>query len=332
MCYNHPMSLDQYGRRIDYLRISLTDQCNLRCVYCMPEDMTFQPSANLLQDHELLRLARIFSGLGFAKFRLTGGEPTIRENVVGLVQQLAALPGVREVAMTTNGILLKHLARPLAEAGLTRLNISLDTLDAKKFRQLTRWGNVDDVMRGIRAAEEAGFPIKLNAVVVRGVNDREDAVELARLTQEHAWQVRFIEMMPLGRISDFQLSHIVSEDELRSTIEAALGPMELLNGGTLDGEARMFRLANAPGSVGFISSVTKPFCAACNRARLTADGKLRLCLLRDKELDLLNLLRGGANDEELAALIEKSIWYKPWGHGLAEHSYPTHRVMSEIGG
>ncbi|HMP76790.1 MAG TPA: GTP 3',8-cyclase MoaA [Kiritimatiellia bacterium] len=326
------MSLDQYGRKIDYLRISLTDQCNLRCVYCMPEDMAFQPSAQMMQDDELLRIGRIFAGLGFSKFRLTGGEPTVRANVVEIVQQLAALPGVREVAMTTNGVLLKHLARPLAQAGLTRINISLDTTDPKKFRQLTRWGNVDDVMAGIQASEDAGFPIKLNAVVVRGVNDREDAVALARLTQDHPWQVRFIEMMPLGRIADFQLSHIVSEDELRATIEAALGPMELQHGGRLEGEARVYRLPRARGTVGFISSVTKPFCAACNRARLTADGKLRLCLLRDKELDLLNLLRGGAGDEELTALIEKSIWYKPWGHGLAEQSYPTHRVMSEIGG
>ncbi len=326
------MSFDQYGRRIDYLRIALTDQCNLRCVYCMPEDMAFQPSAHLMQDDELIRLAWIFARLGFAKYRLTGGEPTIRESCVEIVRRLAALPGAREIAMTTNGVLLKHLARPLAEAGLKRINISLDTLDPKKFRQLTRWGNVDDVLAGIRAAEEAGFPIKLNAVIVRGVNDREDAVELARLTLEHAWQVRFIEMMPLGRIADFQLSHIVSEDELRATIEAALGPMALQNDGKLDGEARVFRLPGARGTVGFISSVTKPFCAACNRARLTADGKLRLCLLRDKELDLLSLLRGGASDEELSALIEKSIWYKPWGHGLADHTYPTHRVMSEIGG
>lgn len=326
------MSLDQYGRRIDYLRISLTDQCNLRCVYCMPEDMAFRPTPELLQDDELIRLAGLFAALGFAKFRLTGGEPTIRQNVVGLVAKLAALPGVREVAMTTNGILLKHLARPLAEAGLRRLNISLDTLNPKKFRELTRWGNVEDVMAGIRAAQDAGFPIKLNAVVVRGVNDTSDVVDLARLTQEHPWQVRFIEMMPLGRIADFQLNHIVSEDELRATIAASLGPLELLNEGRLDGEARMFRLAGAPGALGFISSVTKPFCAACNRARLTADGKLRLCLLRDKELDLLPLMRNGASDEELKGLIEKSIWYKPWGHGLAEHTFPTRRVMSEIGG
>lgn len=326
------MPLDHYGRRIDYLRISLTDQCNLRCVYCMPEDMAFRPTSDLLQDCELLRLARLFAELGFTKFRLTGGEPTIRQNVVGLVQELAALPGVHEVAMTTNGVLLKHLAGPLARAGLRRLNISIDSLDPQKFRQLTRWGNVDDVLAGIRAAEDAGFPIKLNAVVARGINDRQDAVDLARLTVEHPWQMRYIEMMPLGRIADFQLSHIVSEDELRSTISAALGPMDLLHEGRLDGEARMYRLRGAAGSLGFISSVTKPFCAACNRARLTADGKLRLCLLRDKELDLLPLLRNGAPDEELKSLIEKSVWYKPWGHGLAEHTYPRHRVMSEIGG
>ena len=326
------MTLDQYGRRIDYLRISLTDQCNLRCVYCMPEDMAFRPGADLMQDEELIRLARLFAELGFHKFRLTGGEPTIRQNVVGLVQQLAALPDVREVAMTTNGVLLKHLARPLAQAGLHRLNISLDTLDPHKFRNLTRWGNVDDVRAGIQAAQAAGFAIKLNAVVARGINDREDVVELARLTLQQPWQVRFIEMMPLGRISDFQLSHVVSEDELLATISAALGPLDLLDDGRLDGEARRYRLRGAPGDLGFISSVTKPFCAGCNRARLTADGKLRLCLLRDKELDLLPLLRNQAPDEELKALIEKSIWYKPWGHGLAEHSFPTHRVMSEIGG
>ncbi len=326
------MTLDQYGRKIDYLRISLTDQCNLRCVYCMPEDMTFRPGADLLQDDELLRLARLFAELGFAKFRLTGGEPTIRQNVVDLVQQLATLPGVREVAMTTNGVLLKHLARPLAQAGLHRLNISIDSLDPQKFRALTRWGNVEDVRAGILAAEQAGFPIKLNAVVARGINDGADVVELARLTLDHAWQMRFIEMMPLGRIADFQLSHIVSEDELCATIAAALGPLDLLDQGKLDGEARRYRLRGARGELGFISSVTRPFCAGCNRARLTADGKLRLCLLRDKELDLMPLLRNRASDEELKALIEKSIWYKPWGHGLAEHTFPIRRGMSEIGG
>lgn len=326
------MSLDQYGRNITYLRISLTDQCNLRCVYCMPEDMTFRPKTEILQDDEIVRLAHIFTQLGFTKFRLTGGEPTLRENLTGIVGRLVALPGVSEVSMTTNGILLKHLAKPLADAGLRRLNISIDSLNPKTFQRLTRWGNVDDVITGIHAAEEAGFPIKLNTVVVRGINDGDDIIDLAKLTQSNPWQIRFIEMMPLGSIADFQLSHIVSEDELREKIEAALGPLTLLDEGRLDGEARVFQFKDAPGAVGFISSVTRPFCAACNRARLTADGKLRLCLLRDKELDLLSLLRGGADDEELKTFIEKGIWYKPWGHGLAARAYPTRRVMSEIGG
>jgi len=326
------VSYDRYGRNINYMRISLTDMCNLRCVYCMPEDMSFRPKAELLQDDEIARLVRLFADLGFKKFRLTGGEPTIRENVVGIVRDIASTPGVNQVAMTTNAILLKHLARPLVEAGLQRINISIDTLDPHKFKEITRWGNIDDVWSGLHASEEAGLTVKLNCVVVRGFNDTKDVVDLARLTLEHPWQVRYIEVMPLGSVAEFQQTHIVPEEELRATIGNALGPLALLNEGKLDGEARLYSLEGAKGKLGFISSVTKPFCAGCNRARLTADGKLRLCLLRDKELDLLPFLRDGASDDELKALIENSVWYKPWGHGLAEKVFPRKRVMSEIGG
>jgi cyclic pyranopterin phosphate synthase len=326
------MAQDQFGRTIDYLRISLTDMCNLRCVYCMPEDMTFRPREDLLQDEELIRLVRIFARLGFRKLRLTGGEPALRDNVVGLVHAMAGTPGIEEVAMTTNGILFKHLAAPLYEAGLRRLNVSLDTLDPDKFKHLTRWGNIEDVWAGIEAAEKVGMHIKINSVVVRGHNDREDVAALAGLTLERSWQVRFIEVMPFGSISDFQRSHIVSESELQDLIRAAHGPLHPLNDGVLDGEARVFKLGGARGSLGFISSVTQPFCAGCNRVRLTADGRLRLCLLRDKELDLLGMLRGGAGNEELELLIKDAIRYKPWGHGLAEEVFPTKRTMSEIGG
>ncbi len=326
------MALDQYGRDIDYLRISLTDQCNLRCVYCMPEDISFRPRADLLQDEEILRLVSVFAGLGFRKIRLTGGEPTIRESIVELVKRIRATPGIEDVGMTTNGLLLKHLARPLRNAGMNRINVSLDTLDPAKFKQITRWGNIDDVWNGLTEAEEQGFRIKINAVVVRGWNDREDAVSLARLTLAHPWQVRFIEMMPFGSTADFQQTHTVSEQELLDVISEALGPASLVDAGRLDGEARRYRLEDAPGELGFISSVTNPFCAGCNRARLTADGTLRLCLLRDKELNLLPLVRGGASDAELTALIRESIWFKPWGHGLAEKQIPRGRVMSEIGG
>lgn len=325
------MALDRFNRNIHYLRVSLTDMCNLRCVYCMPEDMTFRPRESLLQDDELLRLVGVFARLGFDKFRLTGGEPLLRENLVGIVQAMAATPGVRQLAMTTNGVTLKSVAQRLKEAGLQRVNISIDTLDPVKFRRLTRWGRIEDVWAGVEAAEAAGLDIKINAVVVRGQNDQEDAVDLARLTLDHPWQVRYIEVMPMGRVADFQKSAIVPEDELRATISEALGPLTLLNDGKLDGEARMFKLADAKGSLGFISAVTKPFCSGCNRARLTADGRLLLCLLRDKELNLLPMLRDGASDADLVAEIEESIWHKPWGHGLAQDVRPS-RNMSEIGG
>lgn len=327
------MALDRFGRNINYLRISLTDRCNLRCVYCMPVNMTFRPRAELLQDAELYQLLPIFAKLlGFNKFRLTGGEPTLRENIVEIVRSIADLPDAPEVAMTTNGVLLGQLAAPLAAAGLRRVNISIDTLDPEKFHQITRWGKLDDVWRGMQAAADAGLRVKLNAVVVRGFNDQQDVVDLARLTYEFPWQVRFIEMMPFGEVSDFQQQNTVSEDELLGVIGQHLQPPELLNQGTLDGEARLYQLPGALGTLGFISSVTKPFCAGCNRARLTADGRLRLCLLRDKELDLLTPLRQGASVDELQALIEEGIWWKSWGHGLAAQEVPMNRVMSEIGG
>jgi cyclic pyranopterin phosphate synthase len=326
------MALDRFGRRIHYLRISLTDHCNLRCVYCMPEEMIFRPNAELMQDDEILRLVSVFAGLGFDKIRLTGGEPTLRANVVEIVRQIAATPGVRSLSMTTNGVLLPKLARPLAEAGLQRVNISVDTLDAEKFRQLTRWGKLDDVWQGIRAAEEAGLtPIKLNAVIVEGYNEHE-VVDLARLTLEHAWQVRFIEMMPFAGATDLQTSQAVTAAQMQAVISAAFGRLEPVHDGELDGEARIYRLPGARGELGFISSVSQPFCAACTRARLTADGRLRLCLLREGEVDLLTPLRSGASDMDLRQIIVDGIWRKPWGHGLAEGLIPLNRVMSEIGG
>ena len=234
--------------------------------------------------------------------------------------------------MTTNGVLLGRLAGPLAQAGLQRVNISIDTLDPDKFHRLTRWGNLADVWQGILAAEEAGLtPIKLNAVVVRGYNEA-DVVDLARLTLEHPWQMRFIEMMPFAGATDLQRNQVVTAEEIQRRIEAIYGLLEIANGGDLDGEARIYRLPGALGEVGFISSVTVPFCAACTRARLTADGRLRLCLLREGEVDLLTPLRAGATLEDLRALIFDGVWYKPWGHGLAEGIVPLNRVMSEIGG
>ncbi len=326
------MALDRFGRNIHYLRISLTDHCNLRCVYCMPEDMTFRPAAEMLQDDELIRLMRLFTTLGFDKFRLTGGEPTVRANVVEIVRQMSALPGVRSLSMTTNGVLLGKLAQPLKQAGLERVNVSLDTLDAERFRRITRWGKLEQVWEGILAAEAAGLtPVKINAVVVRGFNE-DQVAGLARLTLDHPWQVRFIEMMPFAGVTELQQSQAVTMAEIQQRIRTEVGELELQEGGRLDGEAVIYRLPGARGELGFISSVTLPFCASCSRARLTADGRLRLCLLREKEVDLLTPLRQGASLEDLRQLILEGIWHKPWGHGLAEGEVALNRGMSEIGG
>jgi cyclic pyranopterin phosphate synthase len=326
------MAIDQFGRKIHYLRISLTDHCNLRCIYCMPEDQTFRPNPELMQDDEIARLTRLFASLGFDKIRLTGGEPTVRNHIVEIVRTIASTEGIQAVSMTTNGVMLKKLAQPLAEAGLKRVNVSIDTLDADKFQRLTRWGKLDDVWEGILAAEAAGMqPVKLNAVVVKGYNEA-DVVDLARLTIDHPWQVRFIEMMPFAGVTDVQTGQIITAAQIQERIEAGVGRLDPSNDGLLDGEARLFRIPGAQGDVGFISSVTAPFCDSCNRARLTADGRLRLCLLRENEVDLLTPMRAGASLEDLRRLILDGIWLKPWGHGLAEGVIPLNRVMNEIGG
>jgi cyclic pyranopterin phosphate synthase len=325
------MAYDSFGRNIHYLRISLTDKCNMRCVYCMPEEMVFRPTAELMSRGECLRLVRLFVDLGVDKVRLTGGEPTVHPDLIPIVRGIRDL-GVHRISMTTNGLRLAELARPLKEAGLERVNVSVDTLNPEKFRRITRWGKLDAVMAGVHAAEAAGLtPLKINAVIARGYNDDEVA-GLAALTLTHRWQVRYIEMMPFGEVAAFAQNSVVSQEEIMHLIEAELGALEPIDGGRLDGEARLYRLQGALAAIGFISTVTNPFCAACTRVRLTADGKLRLCLLRDDEGDLLTPLRAGASDDELKTLIRNLIWRKPWGHGLPDGVIPIGRVMSQIGG
>jgi GTP 3',8-cyclase len=325
------MPRDSYGRDIHYLRISLTDKCNMRCVYCMSEEMVFQPNDELMTTPEILRLVNLFARLGIDKIRLTGGEPSIHPDLISIVQGIRAA-GITRISMTTNGLRLTDLARPLKEAGLERVNVSVDTLDPERFHRVTRWGHLDKVLDGITAAEAAGLtPLKINAVVARGFNE-DDVVELARLTLTHPWQVRFIEMMPFGDVAGFAQSATVSQAEIMQRIEATLGPLHPIDEARLDGEARLYRLAGALAAVGFISTLTNPFCASCSRARLTADGHLRLCLLRDDEGDLLTPLRKGATDDQLEALIRNLIWRKPWGHGLPDGVIPLDRVMSQIGG
>lgn len=322
---------DVFGRRIDYLRVSLTDRCNMRCVYCMPVNMEFMPRPELLTNDELLLVIRAAAAAGFRKIRLTGGEPTLRRDLVELVRAIKATPGIEHIAMTTNALRLRHLAEPLKAAGLDRVNISIDSLDPQKFRQMTRGGDLEEVWAGIEAAVAAGLePIKLNAVVVRGMND-DEVVQLAGLTLQHRWDFRFIEVMPLTGVAGLANEGVISSAELIARIEAAFGALESLGQASSD-PARVYRIPGAPGKIGFISSVTDPFCATCNRMRLTADGRLHLCLLRDDEVDLRAAIRNGATEAQVEQIIRHAIAIKPWGHGLPEGILPTLRGMSQLGG
>ena len=326
------MPLDRFGRDIHYLRISITDHCNLRCVYCMPEDMKFRPRDEMLSLEEILRLTRLFAQMGVEKIRLTGGEPTVHPQIKEIVRGISNIDGIRSTSMTTNGVLLTKLAAPLKEAGLERVNVSLDTTNPEEFHRITRRNSFHQVWDGILTAESVGLlPVKLNAVVVRGYNDNA-LIDLAALTLSHPWQVRFIEMMPFAGATDLQVHQVVTSKEMIQHIESEFGPLESINEGKLDGEARIYKIKGAPGSLGFISSVSIPFCAQCTRVRLTADGKVRLCLLREDEVDLLTPMRAGADDEVIRKLIVENVWHKPWGHGLAEGQIPVNRTMSEIGG
>lgn len=325
-------AIDAFGRAMTYLRISLTDRCNFRCLYCMPAlGMKFQPKEEHLTDDELLRLIRLFAQTGVTKVRLTGGEPTIRPRLVDLVRGIKSFPGITEVSMTTNALLLGRLAGDLADAGLDRVNVSIDTLDPDRFKTMTRGGRLDLVWKGIEAADQAGLrPIKLNTVVVKGQND-EEVGDLAALTLDRAWQVRFLEIMPLEGVASVHDEGLITSEETQARLEERFGPLMPVETDAAD-PARLWKIPGAAGTIGFISPVSEPFCAACNRVRLTADGKLRLCLLRPDEADLRDLLRAGADDDALERAIRAAIWRKPWGHGLAEGERETVRGMSQIGG
>ena len=324
---------DSFGREINYLRISLTDRCNLRCVYCMPMNgLTFVPNRELLTAEELERVVRAAVDVGFYKVRLTGGEPTLRQDIVEIARRLASIEGVEQLVMTTNGYRLPHIAQDLAEAGLKRVNIHVDSLNKETISKIMRLGSFDKAWAGIEAAEKAGLkPIKLNAVITRGYND-EAAVELARLTLERPWQVRFIELMPFGGPTEIQLEHYVSSDKVKSRVEQELGPLFPLHNGRLDGEAKMYRLAGAEGAIGFISPVSNPYCDDCNRMRVTADGRLRMCLLSDKEINFRDTLRRGSTHQDLVDLFKQAIRAKPVGHQLKNGIHPDARTMSQIGG
>jgi len=329
------MPKDQFGREIDYLRISLIDHCNLRCIYCMPlSGLQFVPPPELLTAAEIETVGRAAIEAGFRRVRLTGGEPTLRADLVEIVARLAAITGMRDVAMTTNGLLLPKLASALRDAGLRRVNIHIDTLNPERVRQIMRWNDLARVWEGIRAAEDAGLtPIKLNTVVVRGHND-EDVVEIAALTRDRDWHVRFIELMPLGvdEAAATARDKYVSNRATRERIENALGPLEPLPSQNPADESKNFRLAEARGVVGFISPVSEPYCGSCNRMRLTADGRFHLCLLRDDELDVKHALRSGGGIPEVREILLRAVNAKPVGHSLGRGRSTERRDMYQLGG
>ena len=326
---------DDFGRAINYLRVSVTDRCNLRCVYCMPSTgVDKQPHGDILRYEEIALIVRAAAELGLRKVRLTGGEPLARLGLPDLVRMLAAIPGIDDLSMTTNGTMLARHAQALAAAGLQRVNISLDTLRPERFAQITRHGRLDDVWAGMAAARAAGLaPIKLNMVVVRGLND-DEIVDMARRTISDGWHVRYIELMPIGANVEWAGDGGVPTAEVRSRIEAALGPLQAAGDGSPagNGPARYYRLPGAAGTVGFIAAMSDHFCRACNRLRLTADGRLRPCLMSDEELDLRPALRAGADLAAVQDLLLQAIRRKPERHHLDLAQPPHGRMMSEIGG
>lgn len=326
---------DSYGRSIHYLRISLTDRCNLRCLYCMPtHGLTFLETPDILTAMEIESVCRAAVAEGFRKFRFTGGEPTLRHDVVEIVARVAAIPGVEDLAMTTNGLRMPALAGPLRAAGLRRVNLHVDSLRSPHVARLMRWGTVEELWAGVEATEAAGLvPIKLNAVIARGYNDA-DVVDLARLTLEREWHVRFIELMPLGQSEEaqFAVDRYVPSHESAARVEAALGPLLPLPNSDPADESRNYRLADALGTVGFISPVSEPYCGTCNRMRLTADGKFHLCLLHDDELDVRAALRQGGGEPAVREILRRAVAAKPTGHDLASGVHTRLRRMHAIGG
>jgi GTP 3',8-cyclase len=325
---------DSFGRVHTSLRISVTDRCNVRCFYCMPEtDIRVAPREEILGFEEIERFTRIAAGLGIDKLRLTGGEPLLRRDLPLLTRRLACIPGIRDLALTTNGVLLEQFAEPLYEAGLRRLNVHLDTLDRERFARITRRDDLPRVLAGLAAAQRAGYAkIKLNAVAVKNLVEP-DIVPLARFARENGFEVRYIEFMPLDGQRLWDRSKVLLADTIIETLSREISPLIPVPDPDPRAPATEYEYADGGGSVGFIASVSRPFCLNCNRLRLTADGKLRYCLFAIEEDDVKGLLRSGAADEEIAALIRRNVAAKWIGHEINSSQFVAPpRPMYAIGG
>lgn len=321
---------DQFGRRIEYLRISITDRCNFRCVYCMPVDgLPWLPKAEILSYEEISEIVRQLAPLGLRRLRITGGEPTIRPDVVSLVRMLRAVPGIEDISLSTNGVKLPELAPKLRAAGLDRVNMSADSLRPDRIAALARRNLGFDPRVAAAAAQDAGLePIKLNMVVLRGIND-DEIEDFARLTLDHPWHVRFIELMPVGDLRELTWDHVVPSDEILERI-GALGVLAPDGGPARgNGPAQYYRLDGALGTVGIITPMTHTYCGSCNRVRLTADGRLRTCLYGDHEVNLRDPLRRG---EALGDLFRQALADKPKEHQLLQMRVGGLRALSQVGG
>ena len=325
--------IDGFGRVHDNLRISVTDRCNIRCFYCMPETgVKFMPRGELLTFEEIERVARIAAELGITKIRVTGGEPLLRRGLPVLIERLMQVPGIRDLALTTNAVLLEEFAPALYDAGLRRLNIHLDTLDRARFQQITRRDDLPAVLRGINAARRLGFgPIKINVVAVKDLIEP-DLVPMARYCRENGFEPRFIEFMPLDADELWREDQVLTGGEIRALIEERYGPLVELPA-KASSTARRYGFADGIGELGFVNPVSEPFCSSCDRIRLTADGQLRTCLFSRREWDLKTPLRDGSSDEQLVAALRNAVAHKELKHRINERGFVrASRSMSQIGG
>lgn len=321
---------DQFGRRIEYLRISVTDRCNFRCTYCMPlEGLPWLPREEILSYEEITEVVRQLAPLGVSRLRITGGEPTIRPQLTTLIAMLRAVPGIEDIALSTNGVKLPQMAEELKAAGLDRVNMSADSLRPARIREIARRSLSFHPIASAMAAERAGLgPVKFNTVVMRGIND-DEIEDFARLTLEHPWHVRFIELMPVGEMRELTFEHVVPSDEILARL-SAIAPLSADAGPERgNGPAAYYRFPGAPGSIGVITPMTHTYCGDCNRVRLTADGRLRTCLYGDEEVNFRDTLRAG---EPLAPLYAAALATKPREHALLQMKVGGLRALSEIGG
>ena len=326
--------IDTFGRIHTNLRVSVTDRCNIRCFYCMPaENVQFMPRHEILTFEEIARFVRVLAGQGIHKIRLTGGEPLVRHDLHKLVAMLTQVPGIHDIALTTNGMLLDDQAQSLKDAGLRRVNISLDSLDPETFKTISRREGLDRVLAGIFAAKRVGFEkIRLNAVAIRGLTEA-DVVPLGQFAREHGMEMRFIEFMPLDADGRWQHEQVLSGVEIREILEAAIGPLEPLPVEDPSQPATDYRFSDGRGTIGFINPVTQPFCHNCNRLRLTAEGKVRNCLFSTAEWDARAILRSGGTDEEIVSLVQNCVGAKKAGHGIDTSEFvKPERAMYQIGG